>query len=119
MIPVISRIHVGASGNWHFLSAKEKRFKDLVNAEQCITGSQHQSAVTWTSSSKGMEEIRNASIESGEFAQRVCDELRQEFMVDEEPLSRDSFADWSPGPNPELQVSGCNAANISGVSHQL
>ena len=84
---------MGASGNWHFLSAKEKRFKDLVNAEQCITGSQHQSVVTWTGSSVGMEESRNASIESGELAQRVCDELRQEFMVDKEPLLRDSFVD--------------------------
>jgi len=37
VIPVISRIHVGASSNWHFLSAKEQRFKDLANAEQRIT----------------------------------------------------------------------------------
>jgi len=66
-----------------------------------------------------MEESRNASTESGDLAQRVCNELRQEFMVDKESLLRDSFVDWSPGPNPELRISGCHAANVSCVSHQL
>lgn len=75
--------------------------------------------MTWAGSSAGTEEGRNASAESGERAQSVCDELRQEFMVGKEPLLRDSFVDWSPGANPELRVSGCNAANISCVSHQL
>lgn len=63
---------MGAPGNWHFLAAKEKRFKDLVNAEQCITGSQHQSAATWSGSSLGKEENRNASIEC-----KACPESAQ------------------------------------------
>lgn len=48
----------------------------------------------------------------------MCDELRQELMVDEELQLKDSFVDWSPGPNPELRVSGCNASDIGCVSHQ-
>lgn len=119
VIPVISRIHLGASGNWYFLSAKAGRFTDLVNAEECIKGSQHQSAATCAGSSIGVEESGNASTESGELAQRVCNELRQEFMVGEEPLWRDRFVEWSPGPKPELWLSGYNATNISCVSHQL
>lgn len=97
---------MGAPGNWHFLPAEKKRFKDLVGAEH------------WGSSDLGWQHRhreQKCPFRGADLAQGVCEELRQELKVDKEPLVRGSSADWSPGSNPELWLSGHRATTSSCV----